>query len=66
MLEKVWLSVSRNGLQKAVLSLLWKTSLQIGKSLAGDKKYKNAKINWQFTTEDARIKLKRLYPVCED
>jgi hypothetical protein len=24
---------------------------------------KNAKINWQFTTEDARVKLKRLYPV---
>jgi len=23
---------------------------------------KKAKINWQFTTEDARIKLKRLYP----
>lgn len=23
---------------------------------------KNAKINWQFKTEDARIKLKRLYP----
>jgi hypothetical protein len=23
---------------------------------------KNAKINWQFTTEDARIKLRRLYP----
>jgi hypothetical protein len=23
---------------------------------------KNAKINWQFTKEDARIKLKRLYP----
>jgi hypothetical protein len=22
----------------------------------------NAKIDWQFTTEDARIKLKRLYP----
>ena len=22
----------------------------------------NAKINWQFTTADARIKLKRLYP----
>lgn len=21
-----------------------------------------AKVNWQFTTEDARIKLKRLYP----
>lgn len=24
---------------------------------------KNTKINWQFTNEDARIKLKRLYPV---
>jgi hypothetical protein len=23
---------------------------------------KNAKINWQFTTDDARIKLRRLYP----
>jgi len=22
----------------------------------------NAKINWQFTTKDARIKLKKLYP----
>jgi hypothetical protein len=22
----------------------------------------NAKIDWQFTTKDARIKLKRLYP----
>ena len=25
----------------------------------------NAKINWQFTTKDARIKLKRLYPTLE-
>jgi len=23
---------------------------------------RNAKINWQFTTEDARVKLRRLYP----
>ena len=23
---------------------------------------KDAKINWQFTTKDSRIKLKRLYP----
>ncbi|HJH29794.1 MAG TPA: IS630 family transposase, partial [Methanosarcinaceae archaeon] len=23
---------------------------------------KNSKVNWQFTTEDARIKLSRLYP----
>jgi hypothetical protein len=26
---------------------------------------KNAKINWQFTTKDARIKLSRLYPTFE-
>jgi hypothetical protein len=27
---------------------------------------KNAKINWQFTTEDARIKLRRLYPTFDE
>jgi len=27
---------------------------------------KNATINWQFTTKDARIKLKRLYPSFDD
>ena len=26
---------------------------------------KNSKVNWQFTTEDARIKLSRLYPTLE-
>ena len=26
---------------------------------------KNAKVNWQFRTEDARIKLKRLYPTLD-
>ncbi len=26
---------------------------------------KNAKVNWQFTTDDARIKLSRLYPTIE-
>ena len=26
---------------------------------------KNAKVKWQFTTEDARIKLSRLYPTFE-
>ena len=25
----------------------------------------NAKINWQFTAKDARIKLKRLYPTLD-
>jgi len=27
---------------------------------------KNAKINWQFTADDARIKLKIFYPLCDD
>ncbi len=27
---------------------------------------KNSKINWQFTCNDARIKLKRLYPSFQD
>ena len=27
---------------------------------------KNAKINWQFTAKDARIKLKKLYPTLHD
>ena len=26
---------------------------------------KNAKVNWQFTTDDSRIKLSRLYPSIE-
>jgi len=26
---------------------------------------KNAKINWQFTTKDAQIKVSRLYPTIE-
>jgi len=27
---------------------------------------KDAKVNWQFTADDARIKLKRLYPTIGD
>ncbi len=27
---------------------------------------KNAKVNWQFTTDDARVKLSRLYPTLEN
>lgn len=28
--------------------------------------FKNAKIDWQFTTDDARIKLKKIYPIILD
>lgn len=27
---------------------------------------KEVKVNWQFTTENARIKLKKLYPIIEE
>jgi len=30
-----------------------------------DRNLANTKVNWQFTTADARIKLKRLYPSIE-
>ncbi|MEM6612999.1 MAG: hypothetical protein AAF652_12245 [Cyanobacteria bacterium P01_C01_bin.72] len=29
---------------------------------AEERNQKSDSVNWQFTTEDARIKLKRLYP----
>ena len=40
----------------------------VRKEVQAWKKYrdnKNAKVNWQFTTKDARIKLSRLYPTLE-
>lgn len=35
------------------------------RSIRKSGKNKNAKVNWQFTTEDARIKLYRLYPTLD-
>ena len=31
----------------------------------GNRNHKEAKVTWRFTTEDARVKLERLYPVIE-
>jgi len=36
------------------------------KSWQENRNNKNSQINWQFTTTDARIKLKRLYPTLQD
>lgn len=33
---------------------------------ADDRNASEATVDWQFTTEDARIKLKRLYPIIDD
>ncbi len=41
----------------------------VGKEVLAWQKYrnnKNAKVNWQFTTEDARIKSSRLNPTLDD
>jgi len=32
----------------------------------GYRNNKGAKVNWQFTTKDARTKLNRLYPTLDD
>jgi len=40
----------------------------VKKEVAAWQKFRNnkiAKVNWQFTTEDARVKLRRLYPTLE-
>ena len=39
-----------------------KTMKEEVKAWESHRNNKNAVINWQFTTQDARIKLKRLYP----
>ena len=36
------------------------------KAWESNRNNKNAKINWQFTTKDARVKLKKLYPSIQD
>lgn len=35
-------------------------------ALIDDRNYSNASVDWQFRTDDARIKLKRLYPSISD
>ena len=37
-----------------------------GRSLAGPAQRRRAAVDWRFTTEDARIKLKRLYPSLQE
>ena len=32
----------------------------------GSRNNKNARVNWRFTTRDARIKLSRLYPTFDE
>jgi len=34
--------------------------------IAAWEKARNAKVDWRFTTDKARIKLKRLYPLLND
>lgn len=40
--------------------------LQIGEKPALDRNQMKSKVSWQFSTEDARVKLKHLYPVFEE
>lgn len=63
-----WLNMAEIELQvlnkqclKRHLSTVEKVKEQV-KAWNDDRNNKNSKINWQFTTKDARVKLKRLYP----
>jgi hypothetical protein len=38
------------------------TLIEMVRIWEGDRNNRSIKIDWQFTTEDARIKLRRLYP----
>ncbi|MBA4148857.1 MAG: hypothetical protein H0X66_12145 [Verrucomicrobia bacterium] len=40
----------------------WNTLRQEIAAWTARRNQQNSKINWRFTTEDARIKLKKLYP----
>lgn len=67
-----WLNMAEielNVLQGQCLNRRIDTIEEISKEAKAWESYrnsKNAKINWQFTTEDARIKLKRLYPTFDN
>lgn len=67
-----WLNMAEielNVLTKQCLSRRIDDITVVRKEVLAWQKYrnnKNAKVNWQFTTEEARIKLSRLYPTLED
>lgn len=63
-----WLKVAENELsvlKRVGISKRVGSRAELEKQVAGYQKRRNkkeVKIDWQFTTEDARVKLKRLYP----
>ena len=67
-----WLNVAEielNVLQKQCLNRRIDDIKTIQEEVINWQNYRNSrksKVNWRFTTKDARIKLKRLYPSIED
>lgn len=67
-----WLNMAEielNVLMKQCLARRIDNITEVGKEVHAwqrARNNKNAKINWRFETEDARVKLKRLYPTFED
>lgn len=67
-----WLNVAEielNVLQKQCLNRRIDNIKEIQDEVTHWQNYRNnkkAKVNWRFTTKDARIKLKRLYPSIDD
>jgi transposase len=64
----LWLNVAENELsvlKRVGISKRVRSRAELEKQVAGYQKRRNkkeVKIDWQLTTEDARVKLKRLYP----
>ena len=56
--------LKRQGLKKRIASE--KELVKQVKQFEQQRNRQFKKVNWQFTTEDARIKLKRLYPIIEE
>jgi DDE superfamily endonuclease len=66
-----WLNMAEielNVLIRQCLSCRMDNMKQVGAAVKAWQRHRdnlNAKIDWQFTTEDARVKLRRLYPTFE-
>jgi len=63
-----WLNMAEielNVLTRRCLSAKFDSFDTVASAIAGWERHRNnfkAKVSWQFTTQDARIKLRRLYP----
>lgn len=67
-----WLNIAElelSHLSRQCLARRIEDQEKLAKEVAAWERHRNqkeVKVNWQFTTENARIKLKKLYPIIEE